>query len=98
MAGPRVFAAAMLAGLMMAGPVAIDFASAQDVPLPIPAPQPKSAAPRPSTPMQLTPGAQQQRDNRTPAATAPIIRPPSIFNFGGGGQTVAFDARQRTLV
>src|SRR5262245_45587496 len=100
MSGRAVIAAALFGCVALAGPALLSIAAAQSVPLPVPAPLPKTGAqppaaqPRPSAPMPLTPGA-QQRDTR--AAPAPVIRPPSIFNFGQG-QTMAFDARQRALV
>jgi outer membrane lipoprotein-sorting protein len=97
MAGPAAVFGIFLTGLVLAGPALATIAAAQNVPLPVPAPLPKAgatpSAPRPSAPIQLTPGA--QRDTRVPA---PVVRPPSIFNFGAAGQTVAFDARQRALV
>jgi outer membrane lipoprotein-sorting protein len=99
MAGPAAVFGVFLTALVLAGPALATIAAAQNVPLPVPAPLPKTGAPpsaaqpRPSAPVQLTPGA--PRDTRMPA---PVVRPPSIFNFGAAGQTVAFDARQRALV
>ena len=47
--------------------------------------------------MQLSPGAQRDQRDSKPSVASPVIRPPSIFNFGQG-QATAFDARQRALV
>jgi outer membrane lipoprotein-sorting protein len=98
MARPAFLIAAMFGGLTLASSVLVTLASAQSVPLPTPAPLPKTGTPAASQqqrpPMQLSPGT--QRDTK-PSIAAPVIRPPSIFNFGSG-QTVAFDARQRALV
>ena len=98
MAGPAAVIVALLTSLAVTGSALATIAAAQGVPLPVPAPLPKTGAPpsaahpRPSAPMPLTPGSQQQQ--RAPVA-APVIRPPSIFS---PGQTTAFDARQRALV
>ncbi len=104
MAKPAAICGAWLVGFLLAGPAVATNAVAQNVPLPVPAPQRQGTQPpaaqqqRPAAPpMQLSPGAQRDQRDSKPSVASPVIRPPSIFNFGQG-QATAFDARQRALV
>ncbi len=97
-------------GISLLGLLAVAQARAQGVPLPPPAPQPKASAndvPRPSAPIPLTPGAQNNRPAAPPVAAAPMVPPPAttvplvggipFFQAVKPGAT-AFNDNQRALV
>jgi outer membrane lipoprotein-sorting protein len=95
MASRTALVAALLGSLTL-----VTTAAAQSVPLPTPAPQRSStsqqpaAGPRPSAPIPLSPGAQQQTQTQRPAERPPTIRqPPQVRP----GEATAFDGKQRAL-
>ncbi len=93
----RRSSSAVLFGLCLIGLLAAGPASAEPIPLPTPAPLPKTGS-VPPPPSSVRPG--------TPAAQAQLTQPPpsnnSIFPFklpfSQPDQTMAFDAKQRTLI
>lgn len=102
MKGRTAAVAALLAGLVAAGPALVSQAAAQGVPLPPPRPKSQAVPPaakpqaqRPAPPASMPPAAPQGQDTRTGSFPSIFSRPPAIF--GRSGETTAFDARQRDL-
>ena len=82
-------------GASLLGLLALSQAAAQGVPLPPPAPR-ANEAPRPSAPIPLTPGAQNNRA-APPATSVPTVSGIPFFQAVKPG-TTAFNDQQRGLV
>jgi outer membrane lipoprotein-sorting protein len=103
MSGRRVHFAALLSIFAIATMATVTVALAQGVPLPVPAPLPKAfeaqSGPPPQPPAIIPPGAATQSASQPSAQQSlfPSIFPKPPALFGGKGESIAFDAKQRAL-